>query len=70
MDKRLLKEVTTLLKAYYGDIEFWQATRDYEGVNYVTAGTECFDCDEDVRAYRTRVKAILKEVEEEASSLQ
>lgn len=70
MDKRLLKEVTTLLKSYYGDIEYWHETRDYEGVNYVTAGTPCFDCDEDVRAYRTKVRAILKEVEEKASSLQ
>ena len=64
MNTQLIKDVVQLLNAYHQDIIYLHKTRDYEGVNYTTSGTPCFESEEEVEAYQTRVENILKEVKE------
>ena len=64
MNTQLIKDVVELLGAYYTDIAYLHETRDYEGVNYTTSGTPCFESEEEVEAYQTRLENILKEVKE------
>ena len=64
MREGLRRDLKTMLSAYYSDVDYWVQTMEADNINMITAGTPTFESYEDARAWRTRIKAILREFED------
>ena len=61
MREGLKGDIESLLECYLADLTYWVEAYDYDTINSITAGTPEFATLEDARAWRVRVKAVLKE---------
>ena len=64
MREGLRRDIKTMLSAYYVDVDYWVQTMEANNINMITAGTPTFKSYEDARAWRTSIKAILREFED------